>query len=480
MTRVAGYINVVALALCLFMLVSFAVLPAEKTRRHYLNVCLLIGIVFLELGFIVPWAKRPKQCYDAITPNDMHSSMICAWGGVSISTQAMTSASCLPFVCQGLVIFGGVAVNMWSTPPLSFSALRQILTASLVLIRAFSMHLQICWDIVPGRLFFWVAQVLGWAVSVVLLSTELTLAGVSFRFGDYCHVNHTKSLESLWGPLLGLAGVSLILQFATFTYCLNVYLKHSFVHAAPDTESSRGKSSAGSTRSVNARIVCRRVKKVVSLQWRGLAIAVLVVADVIFFSLVFVVLDSQTQHALSNSEVFLPWLSCIVIEGGDKNKCLDLAAGFVVDDPLLIATLILLAVVGIEAFVLICRVEMVTGWVTLAKTVWKTKREKREFVSLDAHQLHGDMKTYELRNISPSRPTIAEPDPTKPRADLFNSPVDQEGSPILFEKTIERSYRNPTRSFSNPRPPVSRARVSWDFSDASAQSRPGHPTIIEK
>lgn len=326
------------------------------------------------------------------------------------------------------------------------------------------MHLQICWDIIPGRKFFWFAQVFGWAVSVVLLSTEISMSGVSFRFGDYCHVNHMKSLETLWGPLLGFAGISLVLQFATFAYCLNVYLKHSFASLAPDTESSRGKSSTGSTRSVNARTVFRRVKKVLSLQWRGLAIAILVVADVIFFSIVFVVLDSQTQRALSNPGVFLPWLLCIV-EEGDKNKCLHLASAFVVDGPLLIATLILLAVVGIEAFVLICRVEMITGWGTLCKKTWENQKEKREFVSLDAHQSTGDKKTYELGNISSPRPTDSEPGSTSLRSDPFSSPFDLKEPPTYVEKGTERAYRSPSRSFSNPRPPSSRMMISWDASD---------------
>lgn len=59
------------------------VLPVRATRRSFLNFILLVGIMLLELGFIVPLARQPEQCYNAITPNDMHTSTLCAFSGVS-------------------------------------------------------------------------------------------------------------------------------------------------------------------------------------------------------------------------------------------------------------------------------------------------------------------------------------------------------------------------------------------------------------
>ncbi|KAL9092898.1 MAG: hypothetical protein Q9159_000522 [Coniocarpon cinnabarinum] len=349
MTRIAGYINVIALALCAFMLISFMLLPAETTRRHYLNVCLIIGIVILQLGFIIPWANKPEKCYNEITPNSEHTSGVCAVGGA-------------------MVVFGGAAINMW------------------ILIRALSMHLQICWGIEPGRNFFWAAQVFGWALSVTLLSTEMSISGVSFRFGDYCHVNSHASLGPLWIPLLALAGISLCLQLSTFAYCLNVYIKHSLGVVKPSTHSSQAESSLTSFRSASARAVFRRVRKVVLLQWRGLAIAIIVVADVIFFSLVYTILDQQMSSTIRNPESLEPWLECLVIKQ-NKNACLHLAKPLAVNQSLLIAVLILLAIVGIEAFFLICRWQMLTGWLNVCRGRLRQSREMNEFVSLDAHRL---------------------------------------------------------------------------------------------
>ena len=64
----------------------------------------------LQLGFVIPLGAKPDQCYNEITPNDMYTSMACAWSGAFILSGALTAVA-------------------W------------------VLIRAFSMHLQICWDV---------------------------------------------------------------------------------------------------------------------------------------------------------------------------------------------------------------------------------------------------------------------------------------------------------------------------------------------
>jgi len=77
------------------------------------------------------------------------------------------------------------------------------------------MHLQVCWNIIPGTYFFIAAQVFSWGIAGVLLTTCLVVTGVSFRFGDFCLVNEHKAAASLWGPLLGFVGIIMILQITT-------------------------------------------------------------------------------------------------------------------------------------------------------------------------------------------------------------------------------------------------------------------------
>lgn len=49
-TKVASWLGVATLPLCIFLLVSFAVLPPKWTHRHYLSICFTLGICCMEVG----------------------------------------------------------------------------------------------------------------------------------------------------------------------------------------------------------------------------------------------------------------------------------------------------------------------------------------------------------------------------------------------------------------------------------------------
>jgi len=84
-----------------------------------------------------------------------------------------------------------------------------------IFIRSLSMHLQICWDIVPGQIFFYVSMGVGWGVAAILFVMAMAFTGVSFRFGDACHVNSLNSTKDFWGPLLGIASAAGLVQLIT-------------------------------------------------------------------------------------------------------------------------------------------------------------------------------------------------------------------------------------------------------------------------
>lgn len=86
------------------------------------------------------------------------------------------------------------------------------------------MHLQICWDVMPGKKFFYAAQILGWGIIAVFFTVTITFTGVSFRFGDACHVNSLDSMKDFWGPLLAIAGISALFQMATWVAFFVSYL----------------------------------------------------------------------------------------------------------------------------------------------------------------------------------------------------------------------------------------------------------------
>lgn len=319
--------HVVGLILSSFLLISYATLPVQATRRAYLNIVLLIGIMLLSIGFVIPLARQPEQCYDPITPNDQTSNLTCAFGGA-------------------FVTFGGMFLVAW------------------VLFRALFMHLQICWDWQPGNKSYIAANAVVLILTVVLTARTMARSGVSFRFGGYCHVN-TGSLATFWGWLLGFGGLACLLQIATFAYCARIYLATDFRAKLDLSQGAEG--LAGSSRSRTARATARRVYEALSLQWRSLTIVAVAVATTAMVCGVFVLYDERvTVQAFAQTETLAPWIVC-VISSQDKDKCLQFTSSLILPEALAVATLFVLAFIGVEAFFLLCRWDMLKAWWALIR-----------------------------------------------------------------------------------------------------------------
>ncbi|KAK1769536.1 hypothetical protein QBC33DRAFT_576725 [Phialemonium atrogriseum] len=453
MSLAADWISVVSTACCAFLLLSWTFLPVEKTHRHYLSICLTVAVVLMNLGFIIPLAAQPEQCYDAITPHSMQTSQVCAASGA-------------------FLIVGGWAGVMW------------------VFLRSLSLHLQICWQVVVGRNFMWLSQAAGWGIPAVGITVALVFSGVSFRFGPTCHINHTNSLADLWIPLLVFAGLTIIIQFATFGYCIKVYLA-SLADNSASTEGSNLPSYTNSIRTMTPRQAYRRVRRVIQLQWRGIAIVLIIITDVIFFSVIFVFQDNTVESVKTDPSKVTEWVGCLMLNAGDKTKCLDEASKLVVNMPTIGAVLVLLGMNGIWLLFLLGRFSMFTGWADFfGKFV---NREKKEFVSADARldDMKRDTRSYEMLSRDSGKtlddvvtPSVGTPISPLARAYMASPPASndlpfhyngdgKEGrrTPDYFGNTVR--YHTPARSFSSPRPPQT---VTWDSRETYAQpERYGSP-----
>ncbi|KAI4854049.1 hypothetical protein E4T44_00442 [Aureobasidium sp. EXF-8845] len=320
----AAWVNVVGFILCGFLLLSYFVLPVAATRRSFLNIALLAGIMIMELGFIVPLAQKPQQCFDAVTPNDMNSNTSCAATG-------------------GLVVFGGMLTVCW------------------IVVRSVFMHLQICWDIVPGRVALIAANIAAWSVTIALTAAVLAKVGVSYRFGGYCHVN-VGSTSTYWGWMIGFGGVALLLQAATFIYCAKVYLTAAMHGRQPASGSNAASSVESASSKRQAWTAVRRLKQVLLLQWRSLAIVALAIFVIAFVCIIFIFqVDSYTTSAFASPNKVIPWVLCI-LQQRNTDKCLPLIQKLILPQAMAVAVLYVIAFVGIEAFVLLFKPEIFAAW----------------------------------------------------------------------------------------------------------------------
>ncbi|OAQ98765.1 hypothetical protein LLEC1_05260 [Akanthomyces lecanii] len=378
---------------------------------------------FRTIGTAANWVATPEQCYDKITPHGMATSKVCGASGA-------------------LLILGGWSGVMWA------------------FLRSLSLHLQICWQVTVGRPFMYFAHAAGWGVPLIGIILALTFSGVSFRFGAICHINHDNSLADLWVPLLIFAGTTVITTFATFGYCVKVYLA-SLADNSASTEGSGLPSYSNSIRTMTPRQAYRRVKRVIALQWRGIAIVLIIIADVIFFSVVFVFQDNVVESVTRDPKVAESWVLCLIGSSGDKNQCLKEASKLVVSEATVTAVLLLLGLNGISLMFLLGRRSMLTAWLDLFKNlVGRGDKKKQEFVSVDArHDLKADTRSYEM--LSRENSTVVT------SASAVKYPSTNHKTSASYEQNSAR-YHAPSRSFSAPRSPVQR---SWDAQQTFANTR---------
>lgn len=212
-----------------------------------------------------------------------------------------------------------------------------------VFLRSVSLHLQICWQVLVGRNFMIFAQAAGWGVPILGIILALVFSGVSFRFGATCHINHANSLADFWIPLMLFAGLTVIITFATFGYCIKVYLAALGDNGA-SSEGSSLPTYTQSIKTMSPRQAYRRVRRVIALQWRGIAIVLIIIADVIFFCVIFVFQDNVVQSVTDDPTLAEDWVKCLVLENGKKANCLDEATVLVLNEATVTAVLLLLAV----------------------------------------------------------------------------------------------------------------------------------------
>ncbi|KAE8387465.1 hypothetical protein BDV23DRAFT_186371 [Aspergillus alliaceus] len=318
----------------------------------------------------------------------------------------------------------------------------------------------------------WGAFICGWGIPGIGITVMLILTGVSFRFGDMCHINIKYGTKDYWAPIMAFAAASLVLQLATMAYCIHVYVKSIFdTNNDSSTNSSRLPSYTSSIRTVTARQAYRRIRRVLQLQWRGVALVLIIIGNVIFFAVVFIQIDNKMNMTHENLERAQPWLACLIDTKGDRKKCRKEALSIGPGESTILALLILLSLVGLWNFILFARPSMFLGWAEFFKLKFG---RNQEFVSVDARTKTPDTRTYEMLE-STGLQSCKSPEPIA-RAPSVARSVARTMSPEGSHYGREARYVRPSMSFSSPRPPSASQGRDWDpqatFAPANHQHSP--------
>jgi hypothetical protein len=242
---------------------------------------------------------------------------------------------------------------------------------------------------------------------------------------------------------------------------MQVYLRSLFEEKPSTTQVSNNSRNmySGSVRTVTAFQALRRIRRVIALQWRGIFIVIIILADLIFFSTVFLKFDGTTQITPANESRVEIWLLCMLANGGDKNKCLQEAAALIVDEWTAFSVLFLLAVGspfplyqifwgfrqadslqfnGIWALIMLGRFAIYPAWFTMIKNLFRRKPPVDEFVSYNARRMSEPTNSsYEMLEskqrdtTSTAQLELMKPEPSAVRGDPLTSSL-REYNPSTF------------------------------------------------
>jgi hypothetical protein len=338
------------------------------------------------------------------------------------------------------------------------------------------MHLLIVWDISLPKHAFLSSQLLGWGIPGILLTTGLTITGVSCRLGDVCPPNLPKAWGTLWGPVLALTGITTVLTVLTASYCFFIYIKSVFTSRNINGRDT-GENTPTTPRNTTL-AVWRRMQAVVRIQWRPLAITALLLIDLITIVTVFNVANAITVTARNQPDEYREWVLCLILEGQEnKDKCLKFLPHETPTEATVVAPLFLLAITGLLAFLLLSTSGMVTGW-------WDLIRGKPDSIgampSIDTTHLRAKMTRQKSGRVKkadislPRFPHFSMPGSKPPASELASVKI------ATSSKTLKMAGRplGPVPAHDGPREMTSATPLNGGLENMSRYSQSLHDESI--
>ena len=100
--QAANYMAVFSLTCSLFLLCTLLIGWKNNGVQSYWTVGLTASLSLITFAFTIPLSSPTDQCYDSITPNDLHSDTACAISGSMLELGAMGAvvwSKCAFLIC---------------------------------------------------------------------------------------------------------------------------------------------------------------------------------------------------------------------------------------------------------------------------------------------------------------------------------------------------------------------------------------------
>ena len=151
------------------------------------------------------------------------------------------------------------------------------------------------------------------------------------------------------------------------------------------------------------------------VQWRSIVLSILVIVQGSYFGTVYVALQrSQASNQDEDkSEAAATWAACMVLNGGDKTKCLQYSEALGLNQSVIVASLFMASLIGILTFCLMVRRSMITGW-------WELLKDPR---SIRFNRKYSGQRSSSRRKSALKRPAAGVQADSEKKLSMFDTPM---------------------------------------------------------
>ncbi|KAF2859547.1 hypothetical protein K470DRAFT_95880 [Piedraia hortae CBS 480.64] len=307
----ADHLSIGGFVLNVLLLLTFWILPEEKTMRHYLSVSLAVSATIMSLAFLIPLGTNPNYCHDDITPNNMNTDTGCAFTG-------------------SLLLFGWMGCVVW------------------IMLRSIWTMLRIVVDFQRPIAYKWVALTLGIGLPAFYLAICLPISGVAYRLGDVCIPSRTSAFATWFVWVIVFSTLSTLILIFTIVYCIWKFALSVVSRDRLDNEVTTSTSfiqiqqTKKKSLQRRHRLEWARIKEVLLMQWRTIILTFIIMNESVYFAIVFAQQTGAAEAALHGvRKKDIEFASCLMMNHGNKNACLAKATGMGLNQAQVVATLIL-------------------------------------------------------------------------------------------------------------------------------------------
>ncbi|KAG0745342.1 hypothetical protein G6F62_009550 [Rhizopus arrhizus] len=311
-------LRVISSVLCLFMAISYLVLPDKRRHPSLLILNFSIALfIFSLVGFFSVGDPTRIQCASRTTSSTQDNNPLCAVQGA-------------------LLIFGSLATCCWS--------------AALIL----NLHLHTVWrsNFFSDR--YDILSAFCWGYPAIIMSVILGLHKVRFEFADLCLVSMDAIFETFFYPMIAVICPAFLVHLATFVYIARMAFQES---TRSETRHSTQSDPAGITTRTH-----KHVLVAVKIQWRALLLAVLAISAVVFYWIFYFTQINKMKTLVKDNSIKLNWIECMISPDGSQDNCTDVIQDYLPPFGVMIAAEAYVSSLGIWLTIIFGRMSLFRDW----------------------------------------------------------------------------------------------------------------------